>query len=112
MHPLEVDVPGAVTLAVAQRVPRDGEFRRPAALVARGARDPDGIEVHVREAAVHRLLVAQGAARIDAEHHGAPAILHAVDGDAEEVIGRVVEVAPEIAHASLVCSSVPLVGFV
>ncbi|CAN5754542.1 hypothetical protein BH24ACI4_BH24ACI4_17670 [soil metagenome] len=85
----------------AQRLPRNRDLGDPPAVAAGGARGPDGVEVHVGKPPVNGLLVAQGPTRVHAEDRRAPAVLHAVDRDAKVVVGRVIEVAPEIPHAQI-----------
>jgi hypothetical protein len=96
-QPTEVDAPGLrAVAAVAQRLERNLDFERPAALETAGLHEPDAVPARVLLVVGHH-HVAQRAERIGLEQVAVPAIVQRVDDEGEVLVAEdVAVVAPQL----------------
>ena len=87
-------------LPVPQSLPRDRDLGVPAGIRARGAHAPQTIPVHIEVEIVERQVVALHAIGVGGEAHGVALIVEAVEGERDEVVRQIIEVALEVGRAN------------
>ena len=102
----EVDAPFGRTGRIAQRRPGNGDFRRPAAGRDPRADIPGSVPVDVDLAAIGHPHVALRAGGVDLKGLGGAPIEVGIEGDAENVVREIVEVAPQVLHPDAGLASV------